>query len=88
MKLLQTKKFSNVVKKLHKNQKQDLDIAVQKIIVDPKIGQQKTGDLSAVMVYKFYMVKQLMLLAYSINNDTVTLLALGTHENFYRDLNA
>lgn len=45
------------------------------------------GDLSGVLVYKFKMVKQLTLLAYSYHDQTIalTLLALGTHENFYRD---
>ena len=54
---------------------------------DPDSGQAKTGELSDVLVYKFKMVKQLTLLAYSYEDQTITLtlLALGTHENFYRD---
>ncbi|MCY4006406.1 MAG: type II toxin-antitoxin system RelE/ParE family toxin [Rhodobacteraceae bacterium] len=69
------------------NQKTDLDKAVKVIIKDPEIGQSKMGDLSGVLVYKFKMVKQLTLLAYSYHDQTIalTLLALGTHENFYRD---
>ena len=88
MKILQTRSFTKTVKKLHKNQKADLDKAVQSIIDDPKIGDQKSGDLTDVRVYKFKMVGQLMLLAYSYEDDvlTLTLLALGSHENFYRDL--
>ena len=88
MKIFQTRSFTKTVKKLHKNQKADLDKAVQSIIDDPKIGDQKSGDLSDVRVYKFKMVGQLMLLAYSYEDDvlTLTLLALGSHENFYRDL--
>ncbi len=45
------------------------------------------GDLSGVLVYKFKMVKQLTLLAYTCHDQTITLtfLAFGTHENFYRD---
>jgi len=49
---------------------------------------KKIGDLAGVQVYKFKMVGQLMLLAYTFEHDTITLtlLALGSHENFYRDL--
>jgi hypothetical protein len=39
-------------------------------------------------VYKFKMSKQLTLLGYSFDDGTLTLelMALGTHENFYRDV--
>lgn len=49
---------------------------------------QKKGDLSEVKVYKFKMVKQLILLAYKVNKNEfqIILLAIGSHENFYRDL--
>ncbi len=52
------------------------------------MGQQKKGDLSYLCVYKFKMVKQLTLLGYSYEKDTLTLelIALGPHENFYRDV--
>ncbi|WP_273789696.1 type II toxin-antitoxin system RelE/ParE family toxin [Bartonella sp. ML70XJBT] len=65
-------------------------IAVRVIMKTPTIGQAKTGDLSGVFVYKFKMAKQLTLLAYSYEDHTITLtlLALGSHENFYRDLKA
>ena len=88
MNILQTLTFKKQVKKLHKNQKKDLDKAVRKIIQDPAIGACKKGDLSGIQVYKFKMVKQLTLLAYEYNNDKVQLflLALGSHENFYRGL--
>ena len=88
MKVVQTNFFRRAVKKLHANQKADLDKAVEAIMKCPDIGQSKTGDLSGVLVYKFKMVKQLTLLAYTYHDQTITLtlLALGTHENFYRDL--
>lgn len=88
MNVVQTTAFSKSVKKLHKNQKQDLDEAVKEIVQNPDIGDPKVGDLSGVSVYKFKMVKQLTLLAYQYEDKTITLslLALGTHENFYRDL--
>ena len=88
MEVLQTSTFRNAVKKLHKNQKKDLDDAVKQIMDSPDIGESKVGDLAGISVYKFKMVKQLTLLAYRYEDETVilTLLALGTHENFYRDL--
>lgn len=88
MQILQTASFRKTVKKLRKNQKPDLDQAVQAIIKDPDIGDAKKGDLAEVRVYKFKMNKQLTLLAYTYQDNTVTLtlLAIGTHENFYRDL--
>ncbi len=88
MKVVQTNLFKKTVKKLHSNQKADLDKAVKAIMKDPNIGQSKTGDLSGVLIYKFKMVKQLTLLAYTYHDKTITLtlLTLGTHENFYRNL--
>ena len=82
--VLQTKLFSKIVKKLHTNQKIDLDIAIKTIVATPKLGDAKIGDLSGVFVYKFKMQKQQTLLAYTYNKQilTLTLLALGTHEIF------
>ena len=86
--ILQTPTFKKAVKKLHKNQKLDLDSAINELIRDPHLGEQKKGDLSFLRVYKFNMVKQLTLLGYSYEDGTVTLelMALGSHENFYRDV--
>jgi hypothetical protein len=52
------------------------------------IGIQKSGDLSDVRVYKFNMVNQLTLIAYSFDDHALVLklILFGTHENFYRDL--
>lgn len=88
MNILQKPQFQRAVKKLHQNQKSDLKAAIQAVINDPDIGQQKKGDLSWVRVYKFKMVKQQTLLAYSVDENEQTLIfeALGSHENFYRDL--
>lgn len=88
MNILQTSTFSRQVKKLHRNQKKDLDKAIKVVAKDPSIGEMKKGDLNGVQVYKFKMVKQLALLAYEfhVNELQIILLILGTHENFYRDL--
>lgn len=88
MNVLQTPTFSRHVKKLHKNQRADLDNAIRAIVNDPSIGDMKKGDLSGVQVYKFKMVNQLTLLAYEFFQDELQLILLdvGSHENFYRDL--
>ena len=86
--VLTTAVFDKAVKKLHSNEKSDLDTAVKYLIFNPEAGEMKRGDLTGVLVYKFKMVNQLTLPAYTWTEDilTLTLLALGSHENFYRDI--
>ena len=86
--VVQTPTFSKAVKKLKPNQKQDLDTAVRALIENPALGDQKKGDLSFLRVYKFKMNKQLTLLGYSFDDGAIILelIALGSHENFYRDV--
>lgn len=88
MTILQTNAFSKIAKKLKSNQKADLDAAIRALVSTPDLGDQKKGDLSGIRVYKFHMVKQLALLAYSYDEtkSSLTLLALGPHENYYRDI--
>lgn len=86
--VLQTPTFKKTVKKLNLNQKQDLDNAVKALMDKPTLGEQKKGDLAFLRVHKFKMNKQLTLLGYSFDDGTLTLelIALGSHENFYRDV--
>jgi mRNA interferase YafQ len=88
MNVIQTLTFSKQIKKLHKNQKTDLDQAVRALIEDPFLGDGKKGNLADVYVYKFSMAKERVLLAYQYDEgqDQLLLLAVGSHENFYRDL--
>lgn len=87
MRLLVTPTFERAVKKLHKQQKAALDEAVRTIATQPEAGEAKVGDLSGVRVYKFRMGSLLCLLAYRVlDEDTLKLLMVGPHENFYRDL--
>jgi len=88
MQILQTKRFQKAVKKLHANQKTDLDKAIKQLAINPEIGELKKGDLTGVRVYKFKMQNQLTLLGYRFIDDEPCLLMLsvGSHENFYRDL--
>jgi len=82
----QTNAFLRTYKKLHNNQKDAVDQAVDDIVLNPMIGEPKTGDLAGVYVYKFKCVGLFFLLAYEFDPTTRTLLLVGTHENFYRDL--
>ena len=88
MNVLQTLSFKKALKKLHANQKQQLDDAIKLIIANPNIGAPKKGDLAGISVYKFKMIKQPVRLAYHYQDETITLtlLSLGTHENFYKSL--
>ena len=88
MQIIQTANFRRLYKKLKPNQKQDADAALKAIIQNPKIGVQKTGNLSGTLVHKFRMVNQLTLIAYTFEEDKLILIliAIGSHENFYRDL--
>ena len=84
----QTSIFKRHVKKLHKQEKAELDEVVREIISDPSLGEMKVGDLAGVQVFKYKHNTQLYLLAYEyVENELVlTLIDQGTHENFYRDL--
>ena len=88
MKIIQTRHFEKAYKKLHKNQLADANKAIKEVIENPEIGEQKKGDLSNIRVHKFKMVKQLILLAYSFDGVAIvlTFIAIGSHENFYRDI--
>lgn len=87
MRILTTPTFDRVAKKLHRKQKADLDMAVAKIRDDSAIGEAKVGDLVGVRVFKFRISTQEYLLSYRVvDEDCIKLLALGSHENYYRDL--
>lgn len=87
MRILVTPTFERAVKKMHRLQKAALDEAVRTISSQPDAGETKVGDLAGVKIYKFRMGKVLSLLAYRVlDENTVKLLMVGPHENFYRDL--
>ena len=87
MRLLVTPTFERTVKKLRRQQKAALEEAVHAITATPDIGEAKVGDLIGVQIYKFKMINQLCLLAYRVQDpQTIKLLMVGPHENFYRDL--
>lgn len=78
--------FKRVYKKLPRQSKLIVDDAIRVIIKQPTIGQEKKGDLSGVFVYKFKIHQQQILLAYEWDEQQRLLLALGVHQNFYKQL--
>ena len=84
--VLQGSGFRRAYKRLHSNQKADVDDAVAAIVADPALGEAKKGDLAGVFVYKFQCVGKLFLLAYEYDVASRLLLLVGTHENFHREL--
>lgn len=87
MELLFTPTFARQLKKLHKNQKTSLDKAIRQLAENPNLGEAKTADLEGVFVLKFMVNREKWLLAYrQFSEESLKLLLVGPHENFYRDL--
>lgn len=86
MKVYAVPNFKRKIKKLNKKQLIELKEAIKCVAENPALGKQKKGMLSDIYVYKFRMNKQLTLLAYKVETDAIVLYAIGSHENFYRDL--
>jgi len=64
-----------------------LDAEVQKILANPLRGEPKKGALAGIRVHKFIHQQQLYLVGYQIEKGGgICLLALGSHENFYRNM--
>lgn len=87
-KVLQTRRFTRVYKKLHDTLVKDVDAAIGEVAENPDIGEKKKGDLAALWVHTFRSRGQLYLLGYTRDDGVrlVYLEAIGPHENLYRDL--
>lgn len=86
IRILQSPLFKRAYKKLQVNQRQVVDTAIRAIVANPRLGDEKKGDLAGVFVYKFQCINQQFLLAYEWDESQRILHALGVHENFYRNL--
>ena len=86
MELRQTSLFRRNYKKLHKKQQNAVKDEIKRLIENPFLGEEKKQDLQGIYVHKFIIDKQLFLLAYTFDPESMTLVMLGVHENFYRDL--
>lgn len=76
-----------IKKKWPPDLQQILDGEVRKILSNPLRGEPKKGALAGIRIHKFTHQQQLYLIGHQIEKGGgLCLLALGSHENFYRDL--
>ncbi len=86
MKILQSRSFANRIKKFSKQEKEDLDVHIRKIVKNPSLGSEKRGNLRGIYVYKFNRENTQYLLSYQYSDECLELIMIGSHENYYRDL--
>lgn len=86
LQVLQSPLFSKRVKKFSKKQKSELDKQIKNLVVNPLFGEEKKGDLKGIFVYKFKIANAQYLLSYRLKENTLELITIGPHENYYRDL--
>jgi mRNA-degrading endonuclease RelE of RelBE toxin-antitoxin system len=93
MKISYKRAFAQFVKKASKPLQLTIEDKVIEVCNNPRIGQQKLGDLQDVFVYKFRFNKQEHLMAYQFDRlaDEVKITwiefcQIGPHENFYTQL--
>ena len=86
--VLQKGEFKKAYKRLHESQLEAVNEAIEKVVENPALGEQKKDDFVRFRVYKFPVLDQICLLAYVHDEveNTLTLRAFGPHANFYRDL--
>ncbi|MDE2059146.1 MAG: type II toxin-antitoxin system RelE/ParE family toxin [candidate division NC10 bacterium] len=80
--------FHRRKKKASRSLQEAIDAAVRMILTDPLIGTPKVGALKGVRVFKLIHEGLEYLVAYrsAVRERQIRFLAVGPHENFYRDL--
>ena len=86
MKVIASPQFLKKIKRLAKQDKATVDGQIQSILENPNVGEEKKQDLKGVFVHKFKLNKQETLLSYKMGEETLFLITVGSHENYYRDL--
>jgi mRNA-degrading endonuclease RelE of RelBE toxin-antitoxin system len=90
LKLIVLPPAAHFLKKLKEKTLKDLfQKTVDEILLDPYIGEAKSGDLSGVYCCDIYYNKTNYELAYTLvetPNETVVIVLAGTRENFYEEL--
>ncbi|MEQ1963378.1 type II toxin-antitoxin system RelE/ParE family toxin [Xenorhabdus khoisanae] len=83
----ETRRFSKALDKLPEQTLYLVENEIEKIIDNPRIGEKQKGDLDFLMVHKFPLNNQLILIGYhwKENKLELYLLDIGTHENFYQE---
>lgn len=82
------KKYNHIKKKLPLPLRNQINLIEDEIALNPYSSERKKGDLKEVFVKKFPLLGEEYLLAYKVNKREreIIFLAIGGHENFYRDL--
>ncbi|SRR6266508_276826 len=86
--VLQAPRFARAKRAFPDKVRLEIDEVVKSIAAEPLAGEQKAGALKTVHVRKFKVGPQQLLLASTFISKTQTLelLDVGPHENFYRGL--
>ena len=84
--LQQKPMFKRAYKKLTPKQQERVKEEIKRIIAEPTIGVEKKQDLKGIFVHKFKISTQQYLLAYMFDPETLTLVFIGVHENYHRNL--
>ncbi|OGF52876.1 MAG: hypothetical protein A2Z21_04250 [Candidatus Fraserbacteria bacterium RBG_16_55_9] len=81
-------KYNSTKKKLPGALRVELGHQEDVVAENPMQGEAKKGDLQGIWVRKFRFLQEEYLLAYEIDKQqkAVIFLAIGGHENFYREL--
>ena len=97
MKVLNTKKFDKIVKKMHIQLKLEIRLQIKKILRDPIANSRLSGDLSGFRANKFNLEGVSYRIAYvdpSLGSNkyfelpdekTIIICYTGKRENFYRN---
>ena len=71
----------------------EIETRVAEVCNNPRVGQQKLGDLQGIFVYKFRFNTQEYLMAYQFDHFAgvleitwIEFCQIGPHENFYTQL--
>ena len=87
------KSFAQFVKKAARPLQLTIEMRIAEVCDNPRIGQQKLGDLQGVFVYKFRFNAQEYLMAYQFDHFAdeikitwIEFCQIGSHENFYTQL--
>ncbi len=78
--------FRKFIKKQPRPFQLAIEDEIEKIEMHPESGEAKKGDLSGFRVHKFTFQKQLFLIAYCVQGNSLYVYMIGTHENFYLHL--
>ena len=80
------RKAKKFIERAHQPLKEKIKQAVHAILADPFRNRKCSGDLREYYKYKFTFQGVQYRIIYRIESDTVIIAAIGTRENFYRNL--